>query len=216
MISPAMHEFTFRQGQAIFLEQVPMGRSTYRTQRYGKHLQVWLVEGRDFRMPNDMPDGPEKTIWGAQQKQWFKESVAASDATFRVLLTPTPLVGPDRTSKRDNHANAGFRHEGNELRAFLAAQANTISVCGDRHWQYASLDPASGLREYSAGPASDQHAGGWEQSNYQADLHRFLRVAGGFLSATVEHAASTVTLTLRHHDVDGKVQFQDRLTAQAR
>ncbi len=215
MSTPYMHEFTFRQGQAIFLEQVPMGERTYRTRRYGKDLQVWLVEGHDFRMPNDMPDGPEKTIWGAAQKKWFKDSVAASDATFRILLTPTPLVGPDRAAKRDNHANSGFRHEGDELRTFLAGQPNSVSICGDRHWQYASTDPRTKLREYAVGPASDVHAGGWQQSDYRPGFHRFLRVAGGFVSATVERTADGPTLTVRHHDVDGAVQFEDRLVAGA-
>ena len=45
-----------------------MGEQTYRTFRWGKDLQIWLVEGRDFRSPNNMPDGPDKTIWGAEQK----------------------------------------------------------------------------------------------------------------------------------------------------
>jgi alkaline phosphatase D len=216
MDSPYMHEFTFRQGQAIFREQVPMGPLTYRTRRFGQDLQVWFVEGRDFRMANNLADGPEKTIWGAAQKQWFKETVAASDATFHILFTPTPLVGPDREQKRDNHANSGFRHEGNELRAFLASIPNSVSICGDRHWQYASTDPATKLREYSVGPASDEHAGGWEQEDYRPGFHRFLRVAGGFLSGTVGRQADVPTLTLRLHDVDGAVKFEERLTAGAR
>ena len=46
---------------AIFREQVPMGERTYRTFRWGKFLQVWLTDGRDFRSSNNMPDGPDKT-----------------------------------------------------------------------------------------------------------------------------------------------------------
>ncbi|MEX0585394.1 MAG: alkaline phosphatase D family protein, partial [Pirellulales bacterium] len=212
MPSPYMGDFTFRQGQAVFLEQVPMGESTYRTIRWGKDLQVWLVEGRDFRSPNPMPDGPQKTIWGARQKKWFKDSVDASDAAFRVLVSPTPLVGPDRESKNDNHANKGFTHEGNELREFLA-QHGMVTVCGDRHWQYMSVDPRSNLREYSTGPGSDPHAGGWQQSDYRPDMHRFLRVAGGFLSVTVERQDGKPTMTMRFHDVDGAVKFTDVVAA---
>jgi alkaline phosphatase D len=210
-----MHEFTFRQGQAIFREQVPMGDLTYRTRRYGKDLQVWCVEGRDYRSANDMPDGPGKTIWGAEQKRWFKETLAASDAAFRVLISPTPLVGPDRDTKRDNHSNKVFQHEGDELRGFLAGQKNAIVICGDRHWQYMSVDPKTGLREYSCGPASDVHAGGWQQSDYRPDYHKFLRVKGGFLSATVERNDDVPSLTLRFHDVDGGVEFEDRILASA-
>jgi alkaline phosphatase D len=213
MKNRAMHEFTFAQGQAIFLEQVPMGKRTWRTFRWGSDLQVWLVEGRDYRSPNDAPDGPDKTIWGAEQKRWFKETVAASDATFRVLISPTPIVGPDRTGKNDNHANRGFTYEGRELRRFLADQEDVIVLCGDRHWQYASVDPDTGLREYSCGPASDKHAGGWNSNNYQEDYHRFLRVRGGFLSATVERPEGKPLMTLRFHDVHGNIQFEDVLRA---
>ena len=214
MQTPYMHEFTFRQGQAIFLEQVPMRESTYRTVRWGRDLQIWLVEGRDFRSPNNAPDGPDKTIWGPEQKQWFKETFAASDATFRVLISPTPLVGPDRENKRDNHANQAFAHEGDELRQFLASQPRSIVICGDRHWQYMSVDPVSGLREYSCGPASDPHAGGWSQEDYRENYHRYLNVIGGFLSATIERVNKVPTLTLRFHDVDGGVKFEDTLTAE--
>ncbi len=160
-----MGEFTFEQGTQIFLEEVPMGEKTYRTFRWGKDLQIWLVEGRDFRSPNPMPDGPDKTIWGATQMDWFKSTVEQSDATFKVLISPTPIVGPDRQSKNDNHANEGFKHEGDLVRKFLSEQQNMVTVCGDRHWQYISKDVETGLLEFSCGPGGDDHAGGWKQED---------------------------------------------------
>ena len=39
---------------------------------------------------------------------------------------PRPSSVPDRSSKKDNHANAAFRHEGDELRAFLASQPERL------------------------------------------------------------------------------------------
>ncbi len=214
MQTPYMHEFTFRQGLQVFREQVPMGRYTWRTRRWGRHLQIWMVEGRDFRSSNRDPDGPGKTIWGQAQKDWFKTSVAESDATFRVLISPTPIVGPDRDTKRDNHSNKVFQTEGDELRAFIATQKNLVVVCGDRHWQYMSIHPGTGVREYSCGPASDRHANGWNQSDYRKDYHRYLNVIGGFLSATVESGVADTTLTFRYHDVHGKVNFEDTLSAE--
>jgi alkaline phosphatase D len=214
MKSDYMHEFTFQQGVEIFKEQVPMQRSTYRKQRWGKDLEVWMVEGRDFRSPNTMKDGPDKTIWGAEQKAWFKTTVAESDATFRLLISPTPVVGPDRASKSDNHSNSVFRYEGDEIRRFLAGQKHMAVVCGDRHWQYMSVDPNTKVREYSCGPASDSHAGGWQQDDFREDYHRYLNVIGGFLSGTVERVGGKATLTFRYHDVDGKVKFEDVMTAE--
>jgi alkaline phosphatase D len=156
-----------------------------------------------------MPDGPDKTIWGSTQKAWFKRTVQASDATFKVLVSPTPIVGPDRPGKHDNLANAAFAHEGNEIRQFIATQKNLVVVCGDRHWQYFSVDPKTGVREYSCGPASNRHAGGWSQKNFHPDIHRFLKVAGGFLSGTVERREGRPRLTIRFHAVDGAVRFTD-------
>ena len=209
MNTKSMFQFTFEQGLKIFPQQVPMGKSTYRTVRWGKDLQIWMMEGRDFRSPNNAPDGPAKTIWGAEQMAWFKKTVAASDAAFRVLISPTPIVGPDRDTKHDNHSNKDFTHEGDELRAFIAKQKNMVVVCGDRHWQYMSVHPKSGVREYSCGPASDQHAGGWKQNDFRKDYHKYLNVTGGFLSGTVERQKDKPTLTFRWHDVKGKVLHTD-------
>ncbi|MDP6988184.1 MAG: alkaline phosphatase D family protein [Planctomycetota bacterium] len=197
-------ELTWEDGLRLFREQVPMGERTWRRARWGMDLEVWFVEGRDFRSPNPMTDGPEKTILGAEQKAWLFETLAASDATFRVLVSPTPIVGPDRSRKNDNHANAGFATEGNEVRAFLGSQEGAFVVCGDRHWQYVSVDARTGLREVSCGPTSDAHAGGFSERQ-RTDAHRFLRVGGGFLSVTVERADSRPTITFRHHAVDGSV-----------
>ncbi len=205
-----MGDFTFKQGQAVFLEQVPMGDKTWRTYRWGRDLQIWLVEGRDFRSPNPMPDGPDKTIWGKEQKQWFKRTVAESDATFKILMSPTPLVGPDRTNKNDNHANVGFTHEGDELRQFISKQKNMYVVCGDRHWQYVSQHAKTGVREYCCGPASNKHAGGWSNDKRYPE-HKYLNVTGGFLAGTVERKNGKPTLTFTHYSVDGNILNTDRL-----
>ncbi len=55
----ATHEFTFQQGHAVFLEQVPMSERTWRTRRWGKDLRVRMVKGRDFRNANTDPKDVE-------------------------------------------------------------------------------------------------------------------------------------------------------------
>jgi len=200
-----MLPMTFEDGLRIFREQVPMGEKTWRTARWGEDLQVWMTEGRDYRSPNTMADGPKKTIWGEEQKKWFKESVLASDATWKVLVNPTPIVGPDRGKKADSHANDAFKHEGDELRQWMQKNApdNLFIACGDRHWQYHSVHPETGVQEFSCGPASDEHASGspGEDPRY----HKFHREKGGFLSVTVKKQGDKSQLTFRLHDVHGKV-----------
>lgn len=201
-------DLTWEQGLATFREQVPMGDKTYRTIRWGKDLQVWLVEGRDFRSPNNMPDGPDKTIWGKQQKKWFFDTVSKSDATFRVLISPTPVVGPDRETKKDNHANKCFKHEGDEIRSFIGKQKNMFVVCGDRHWQYSSVHPETGVREYSCGPTADVHAGGFKEE-YRTSMHRYLKVKGGFLSVVVDRRQGVPEIKFRHYGVDGTIYNEE-------
>jgi alkaline phosphatase D len=207
-----MGDFTFEQGQAIFLEQVPMKGKTYRTYRWGKDLQIWLMEGRDFRSPNTDPDGPDKTIWGKEQKDWLFSTVEHSDATFKILISPTPIVGPDRLTKHDNHSNKDFAYEGNEVRNFIAGQKNMFVVCGDRHWQYVSKDKETGIKEFSCGPASNEHAGGWRNDMVQPE-HEYLNVIGGFLAVQVTREDEVPVLIMTHYSVEGDILNSEKLQA---
>lgn len=203
----SLGSLSYAEGQRIFREQAPMSGLGYRTFRWGRDLQVWFTDGRDYRSSNTMPDGPEKTIWGPEQKHWFKETIQESKATWKVLVSPTPLVGPDRPTKNDNHSNRGFAHEGNEIRTWLKQHVpeNFFVVCGDRHWQYHSVDPTTQVQEFSVGPASDKHAGGTpgEDKTY----HRFHRVKGGFLSVSLARDGETSVITFAHRDVQGVVVY---------
>jgi len=193
-------DLTWEQGLKIWREQIPQSEKPYRTFRWGKHLQVWFPEGREFRSPNPMKDGPGKSIFGAAQWTWLERTMTSSDATFKLFVSATPVVGPDRKKKNDNHANEGFAHEGRRLRKFLSGIPGCFVVNGDRHWQYHSVDPETGLMEFGSGPASDIHAGGWKKE-LQPEWQKFLRIKGGFLSVKVDAGKAT----FRHHDVDGKV-----------
>lgn len=191
-------------GIATFREQVPVvdpadpQAKTYRTYRVNRDLQIWLVEGRDYRSPNRMPDGPEKTLWGAEQLAWLKQTLLESDATFKLLISPTPLVGPDDGYKIDNHTNhKGFRHEGREFFKWIVQhqlhQQGFYTVCGDRHWQYHSKDPL-GVEEFSCGALVDENSrlgrkpGDPKSTDPRAEVKQFYtqaKASGGFLRITV-------------------------------
>ena len=216
-------------GIATFREQVPVvdpkdkDAVTYRTFRISKHLQIWLVEGRDYRSPNRMPDGPEKTLWGTEQIAWLKRTLLASDATFKVLISPTPMVGPDRSSKRANHANPqGFMHEGRQFFKWLSANSflekRLYFACGDRHWQYHSIDP-SGFEEFSSGALVDANAivgtfpGNPKSNDPEGKIKQPFhprQPSGGFLLVTVSPASGEGGPTARFsfYDEQGKQLYE--------
>ena len=162
------HQPSDELGRLTFLEQLPIvdplkkNPKTYRSHRVSKELQIWLMEGRDHRSRNEMIDGPEKSIWGQEQKAWLKQTLLASDASFKILILPTPMVGPDGVKKKDNHVNTeGFRYEADQFfgwlkdNGFLDKQLYLVS--GDRHWQYHAIHP-SGFEEFSCGAICDANA----------------------------------------------------------
>tara|TARA_R110002096_G_scaffold111394_1_gene243119 strand:- start:4232 stop:5653 length:1422 start_codon:yes stop_codon:yes gene_type:complete len=206
-------ELTFDDALQIWHEQVPLNDKPFRSIRWGKDLEVWLVEAREFRSDNRDIDGDEKSIFGKEQKAWLKSSIESSNATFKILMSPTPVVGPDRDKgKNDNHSNNAYKTEGNWLREFLASQKNTFVVNGDRHWQYVSKDLATGLLEFSQGPTSDVHAQGWDPNDYRPE-HQFLRVKGGFLYVSVFRKDTIPTINFSHYDVDGNAVNKEIIRA---
>ncbi len=213
MKSHFMGTFTFDHGLMLWREQLPMSPKPYRTFRWGKDFQIWIMEGREFRSSNPHPDGPNKTIWGREQMAWFERTVRESDATFKVIVSPSPIVGPDRDNKFDNHSNPNWKFEGDRVRRFIASQKNTYVVCGDRHWQYVSVDTETGVKEFSCGPASDAHAGGWTNDMLRAE-HRYLNVTGGFLAGFVERKRNEPRLIFRHYSVEGEMLNEVTLKAE--
>jgi len=222
------HKPSSAEGRQVMLEQLPVAASddadakTYRTHRVSKDLQVWFTENRMYRSPNAMEDGPGKSIWGAEQKAWLKKTLAASDATFKILISPTPMIGPDDARKFDNHTNInGFQHERDEFFAWLnetgIAKKNFYLMCGDRHWQYHSISP-EGIEEFSCGalvdansrpgrkpgdPKSTDPEGTIKQPYSQSEK------SGGFLEVKVEPGK----LQFIWHDEKGAVLHEHTKTA---
>ena len=201
-------DFTFDDGLRVYQEQTAQGRPPFRTIRWGKHLQIWLLEGRETRSTHQADRTNTPTILGAEQIAWLERTLAESDVMFRIVITPTPIVGPDRDAKFDNLSNAGYAVEGNKVRKILSRQKNLTVITGDRHWQYVSHDQSGLIQEWSVGAASDAHAAGWDEDQPRPE-HLFLRIKhGGFLSGEIKTNAANPTLTLQLHDVNGGVVFE--------
>ncbi len=223
-------------GERLIREQLPVAPAEegdahlYRTHRVSADLQIWLVENRLNRSPNRMPDGPDKTVWGVEQKAWLKRTLEQSDATFKLLISPTPMIGPDDLRKKDNHTNiGGFRHERDEFFDWLKetgiANKHFYILCGDRHWQYHSIHP-SGVEEFSCGALVDANArlgrkpGDPKSTDPEAEIkHGYCQdpASGGFLLVEVAPAQGAVpaTLTFQFHDEHGELLHEHRTVGRA-
>jgi alkaline phosphatase D len=102
-------------GRRAFLDYFPIvpppeepGR-LYRRFRWGALLEVFILDTRQYRSPNTEPDGPGKTMLGATQRRWLVESVAASDAVWKVVVSSVPLSVPTGGRIHDSWSNAGPR-----------------------------------------------------------------------------------------------------------
>jgi len=100
--------------------------------------------------PNNRKDSPPGTVLGATQKQWWKDVLAASDATWKVWGTSVPLtrlfVDTQRGAVLPYNGVAspdswdGYNSERKELMKHLVDNdiRNVVAVSGDNHAHYAS------------------------------------------------------------------------------
>jgi len=220
-------------GIKIFNEQVPIvdpneiNPITYRTHRLSRDLQIWLVENRDYRSPNLAPDTVGKTIWGKEQREWLQRTLLESNATYKILISPTPMVGPDDAYKNDNHTNpGGFRYERGLFFDWLndhdLLSENFYVICGDRHWQYHAIDP-SGVEEFSTGALVDgnsrlgREAGDPKSTDPEGLIQQpYLQpeASGGFLKLTVAAQSEGATATFTFCDENGVVLYEHQKEAQ--
>lgn len=87
----------------------------YRKGRWGKLLEVFILDTRQYRSPDQDPDGPGKSMLGAAQRRWLVDAVSASGATWKVVVSSVPLSVPTgKPTARDSWSNAnllGFPEE---------------------------------------------------------------------------------------------------------
>ncbi len=124
-----------------------------------------LAEGRDAdggnppetvvingeTVPNPRRNDPAVSMLGIPQKQWFKNALAASEATWKVWANAEPVMGfrfdPGRINPDAGSGFLwtdswdGFPNEREELMRFIRENgiANVVSLSGDRHAHYAGL-----------------------------------------------------------------------------
>ncbi len=170
------------RGGRAFREYTPMRESLaeagriYRKIPYGPLLDVFLLDMRSYRGPNDRHnepiEGPGTQLLGLAQSSWLKRELMNSQATWKVIAADLPigLVSPDAVAQGDGPPR-GREHEIADLLAFIkrAGVRNVVWVTADMHYTAAHYyDPNRAVFqdfepfwEFVSGPL---HAGTWGPS----------------------------------------------------
>ena len=61
----------------------------YRSLRWGRHLELFVLDTRSYRDPNSALDSQQqpKTMLGSEQLAWLKDGLASSSATWKVIVS---------------------------------------------------------------------------------------------------------------------------------
>ncbi len=166
------------------LEWTPIGQAPdagfRRTLRYGPHLEIFVLDLRSWRGPNDANRGSEPApMMGRAQAQWLVDGLATSTATWKIVACDQPIAleiadgepGPDGIAAQEGYAQRDPAALGRELELAAVLRAlhqrgvrDVVWLTADVHYAAAHhFDPARGtigeftpFWEFVAGPL---HAG---------------------------------------------------------
>jgi alkaline phosphatase D len=143
--SPEVHLLPI--GLRAFLDYTPVASAPrlYRSLRWGRHLELFVLDTRSYRDANYAPDSPHdpKTMLGQEQLAWLKERLERSDATWKVIVSSVPMsipTGFPPTNGRDGWANfdqaTGFENELLDILRFMAENGvdNPVWITTDVHF----------------------------------------------------------------------------------
>jgi alkaline phosphatase D len=162
-------------GLDAFIDYTPIAiapntpKRLYRSLRWGKHLELFVLDTRQYRDANSASDSPDrpKTMLGREQLTWLKDSLVASDATWKVIVSSVPMsipTGFPPTGGRDGWANfdqtTGFEQELLDVLRFMESEGieNTVWITTDVHFAEAfkyrpfSSKPEFVVYELATGP----------------------------------------------------------------
>ena len=200
----------------------------YRRVRWGRHVEVFILDTRQYRSSNWTADGPWKTMLGEAQRAWLLDGLAESSATWKLIVSSVPLgmfTGGGAADAWSNanlfgfprHTGTGFVWERDLILRELRARGvrNVIFVAGEaHHGELIRYEPFPDwvFHEFVAGPLA-------ARQSFPHPLDRSLgpRSLGslGWADNFGEIVADGATLHARIYDVAGVVRASVRLSAGA-
>lgn len=198
----------------------------HRAIRYGSDLEMFILDTRQYRSKNADRDGPAKTMLGAAQLRWLLEGIAASTATWKVVVTSVPLSVPKggglAVPGYDGWAGGtdgtGFERERQVIVDMIVDKAipNVVFLGGDVHWAQANIydanqDGLPDFHEFVGGPLS---ANPGRLTAASAVLHPTTLINEGGYDNFGLARVTKETFEVSIIDAAGKTRFMYRVPAQ--
>ena len=244
--TPGVHLMPF--GLKAFLDYMPVSIAEntpsrlYRSLRWGKNLELFVLDTRQYRDPNFEADSDAhpKTMLGREQLTWLKERLAASNAKWKVIVSSVPMSIPTGfpavPNGHDGWANfdqtTGYERELLDILRFMHEHAirNSVWITTDVHFAEAfryvpfAADPGFAVYELVTGP---MNAGIFPTTDFDTTLNPerlafFGPPSPGAVTTWTEakhwfnfgelDVGSSGTLTMRVVNTAGEIEFERTLT----
>ncbi len=219
-------------GRQAFLDYWPIlppaeeaGR-LYRRVRWGKLVEIFFLDTRQYRSPNAEADGPAKTMLGPAQRRWLIEGVAGSTATWKVIVSSVSLSIPTGRDARDSWTSANLLGIPEPGAGFAAERTAILKALCERRvknlvWVVADVHHAEMIRhapwsdftfhELAAGPLS---AAPGRPRPLDRGLHPVSLFAHGGEETFGGVAADPTGITVTFYNRTGRAIFSRTLPAE--
>jgi alkaline phosphatase D len=162
-------------GRQAFLEYWPIVGPPndlfriHRSLRWGRDVELFVLDTRQHRSYNAEPDGPGKSMLGGAQRDWLLEGLTRSTATWKLIVSSVPVSIPKPGSKLIPGIDSWAKGEdgtgfGNELARIVRVimdqpVRNVVWLTADVHYPQinaydADDDGTADFHEFVAGPLS--------------------------------------------------------------
>lgn len=172
-------------------------------------VRFMVMDERSFKSPNSATDNSSKTVLGATQKQWFKDTIAAATESMIFMVGDIPWVGA-ATGNDDEWF--GYNTERTELQTFFNAQTTKtfIRVAGDMH-ALAYQSNSFGLdKVWQASPFNNS----WSNKGgpYAGEYHSTTNPNQQYGFITITDTGTQITAQFRGYDSGNTQRLTDSIS----
>lgn len=208
-------------GRQAFTDYWPISArppsTTYRSIRWGRELEVFVLDNRQFADPLDAPDGPGKTMLGHQQRDWLVRGVRRSSARWKILVTSC-LLSILRSANPPQDDWVSYEHElGLLVNGWRdAGVTDIVWLTADVHWGQAINYPAYGMWEFVGCPiGANPRVESRPLSPTFGPVETYLGLRERFYgNVAIDPEAATMTVDLKAQD--GTVRHRTVIPSAAR